>query len=818
MAKYDHTQIEAKWQQKWKENNLYTTPDAVSGKTNYYSLIEFPYPSGNLHVGHWYAFTVPDMFARFKRMGGDNVLFPIGFDAFGLPAENAAIKNNLDPKAWTEKNIEHMTTQLESMGASFDWSRKVVTCEPEYYRWTQWLFIQLYNNKLAYKKKAIVNWDPVDKTVLANEQVLPNGTAERSGAVVEKKELEQWFLNITKYADRLIDDLESLNWPEEIKQSQRSWIGRSEGAEIDFKIDGKEQKITVFTTRPDTLFGVTYMVLAPEHPLVEELKDSITNYDDVSSYARASQRKSDIDREKEKTGVELKGITAINPATEEVVPIFIADYVLMGYGTGAIMAVPAHDERDRAFAEKFNLPIKPVILSTIYHSQADDPFLREENILEMIQKNGAYANPGRLINSKSFTGLTSEEAKEKITEQFGEKKTTYKLRDWLISRQRYWGCPIPIVYDPEGKAHPIPDEHLPWLLPTDVDFAPTGVPPLGTSKELKERTEKIFGKGWTPEYDTMDTFIDSSWYFLRYIDPHNTDTFASKEKLKEWMPIKRYSGGAEHTTMHVLYSRFFHKALNDLGLVNESEPFVERYNRGLILGTDGQKMSKRWGNVIDPDEQVRNVGADSVRMYLGFIGPYNVPGNYPWDMGGLVGVRRFLERVWDLSEKLSNTTTSEVLQELHKTIKKVNDDIPAFKMNTAISQMMIFVNAVDKGTLASSDFEIFLKVLAPFAPHMAEELWSRLGHTTSIHLEKWPEYDASKLVSDSVTIAIQINGKTRGTVSAPTGSSEEEVLAQARQDNRVSSWIEKGKIKKVIYVQDRLLSVVTVGLDEGLDK
>ena len=645
MSKYNHKQIEKKWQHEWEKQGLYETKDNVRGKKNYYALVEFPYPSGNLHIGHWYAFSVPDIFARYKRMQGLNVLFPVGFDSFGLPAENAAIKNRINPKKWTYGNISRMEAQLRSMGASFDWSRQIITSDPEYYKWTQWLFLKLYEKGLAYKKRAIVNWDPVDKTVLANEQILPDGTAERSGAIVEKKELEQWFLKITDYAERLLKDLDGLSWPEEIKQSQREWIGKSEGALIQFPISNFQFPIDVFTTRPDTLFGVTYLVLAPEHEEISNLKSQISNREDVERYVEKAKRKSEKDRmagDKEKTGVELKGVKAINPANKEEISIWVADYVLCGYGTGAIMAVPAHDERDFEFAVRHNLPIRQVVASQV---NADSASWQHAEEGEKVKK--AHIGTGTMINSGMFNGLENEKAKEKIT-QFvgGKKKTTYKLRDWLISRQRYWGCPIPIVYDTEGRPHPISEEHLPWLLSEDVDFTPTGEPPLASSKELKKRTEKIFGKKWLPEYDTLDTFVDSSWYFLRYIDPKNSKELASKEKLKNWMPIARYSGGAEHTTMHLLYSRFFHKALFDLGIVNENEPYLERMNRGIILGKDGRKMSKRWGNVIDPDEQVKTVGADSVRMYLAFIGPYNVVGHYPWDIGGIVGVRRFLERVW----------------------------------------------------------------------------------------------------------------------------------------------------------------------------
>ena len=911
MHPYNHKEIEKKWQAQWKKEGIYKISDSIKGKENYYTLVEFPYPSGNLHVGHWYAFAVPDVFARYKRMRGHNVLFPIGFDSFGLPAENAAIQRGVNPREWTEKNIREMTKQLESMGAMFDWSRKVVASDPSYYRWTQWLFLQLYKNGLAYQKEAEVNWDPVDKTVLANEQVLSDGTAERSGAVVEKRNLKQWFLKITDYAEELLSGLDGLNWPEEIKRSQRAWIGKSEGAEISFQVSVSNfhGEIKVFTTRPDTLFGATYLVLAPEHELIETLKGSIQNWDEVFQYTGIAKKKSELDRQKEdreKTGVELKGVKAVNPANQEEIPIFVADYVLSGYGTGAIMAVPAHDRRDFEFAKTFNLPIRQVIRKTgskirsyvmgisdispfekigvvveeregenfkvtipeekeaeyeklIWeHMQSGfwNEYIGNETVFLFKMKDGSqkriilssetdaeinklagqlvneidkrpvglwlaanawytgivsHSEPGTLVNSGKFNGLSSEKAKDKITKFVGgKKKTTYRLRDWLISRQRYWGCPIPIAYDPDGKAHPIPDKHLPWLLPEDVDFTPTGESPLARSKELKERTEKIFGKGWTTETDTMDTFVDSSWYFLRYTDPENEKEFASAKRLKAWMPVQRYSGGAEHTTMHVLYSRFFHRALFRLGLVNEQEPYLERFNRGLILGTDGQKMSKRWGNVVNPDEHVERVGADAVRMYLCFIGPYNETGSYPWNTNGLVGVRRFLEKVIGIFNNVSekSTTGKDIEVELHRTIKKVGEDIESFKFNTAISQMMILVNAIKEGGISKKDTGIFLQLLAPFAPHLSEELWHTLGNTESIHCEPWPEYDEAKLVSDTVSIAVQINGKTRGLIEVLPDSEEDIVVNAIKKDKRLPSFLKGREIQRVVYVKNKLINLV----------
>lgn len=956
---YEHKDIEKKWQEKWREDNLYKTPDRAEGKENFYTLVEFPYPSGNLHIGHWYAFAVPDIFARKKRMEGRNVLYPIGFDAFGLPAENAAIKRGLDPKKWTYENIAYMEKQLQSMGASFDWSRKVITADPEYYKWTQWLFLQFYKKGLVEKKKGNVNWCPKDNTVLANEQVI-SGKCERCGSEVVQKDLEQWFFKITDYAERLLNDLNELNWPEAIKESQRNWIGKSSGAEINFQLISSSQQqvasIQVFTTRADTLYGATYLVISPEHKEIESLKLQIQNWSEVEKYIDETKNKTEIERtdaKKEKSGVELRGVSAKNPATGEEIPVWIADYVLGNYGTGAVMAVPAHDERDFEFAKKYNLPIKEVIAPRIVddrspHVEGKETIFRnavivvvrnpktdkylclkwkkqpwvtfvmggieegEEKIqaalrevaeetgyknlkfikdlgsaqsefyaahkgvnriahtrnllfelvdesreeiseeeseihelewrsFEEIQKEDMthsemgiiisgikndyqpYTEGGILLDSSEFTRMDSEKAREKIAEKFGKKTVKYKLRDWLLSRQRYWGCPIPVVYDKEGRAHPIPEEHLPWKLPEDnIDFSPKGTSPLATSKELQDRTEQIFGKGWRPEVDTMDTFVDSSWYFLRYCDPKNQNKPFDKEKITDWMPVDRYSGGAEHTTMHLLYSRFFHKALFDLGITNEPEPFKERMNRGLILGPDGQKMSKSKGNVIDPDEWVERVGADTVRMYLAFIGPFNEVGQYPWDLGGIAGIRRFLERVWRMSLELkAKSLESEKLQapssklsaSLHKTIKKVTDDIESYKFNTAISGLMILLNEFESASTKGSsvtkeDFEIFLRLLAPFAPHITEELWSKLGNTSSIHLEKWPEYDESKMIDSEIKIMIQIDGKVRGHIIAEREIDETEAKAKALENPEIAKWLQNRSINKVIWVPKRLLNIV----------
>ena len=843
--KFDHKEIEKKWQEKWQADGLYDVGERDASKEKEYVLVEWPYPSGNLHIGHWYAFAVPDIYVRYKRMMGKQVVFPMGFDAFGLPAENAAIKRDINPREWTESNIAYMREQLGSMGNAFSWDKTTSSTDEDYYKWTQWMFTKFFEQGIAYRGEAVVNWDPVDNTVIANEQVLPDGTSERSGAVVEKKVMPQWMMRITDYADRLVDDLEEIDWPEHIKEAQRQWIGRSKGAQLTFTLSTGDD-LRVFTTRPDTIFGATYMVMAPEHELVEKHKDQIANWAEVEAYITASKKKDEQDRldaTKEKTGVKLEGITATNPATQEEIPVFIADYVLAGYGTGAIMAVPGHDQRDREFADtvaSVELRIHPGLKyvvepqtyeqfktkffgdefhltnenETIFEAQEQDHKKWFSEYLEYSKNNEwkgvwrGYAGNGKLVNSGEFDGMDSEEAKEKITDKLGGIMTnTYRLRDWSIGRQRYWGVPIPIVYDPDGKAHPVPKEHLPWTLPEDVDFRPTGEPPLAKSEELKQRTVKIFGEGWTPEVETMDTFVDSSWYFLRYIDNQNDDELTTLQKQKEWMPVDLYFGGAEHTTMHLLYSRFFQKALFDLDLVTDQEPYKKRINRGLILGPDGNKMSKSKGNVIDPDEQVKTVGSDTVKMYLAFMGPYE-GANYPWDMGGIAGLRRFLERVFGLSSHISDSEPESVTRQLHKTIKKVGEDVAEYKFNTAISAMMIFLNEAEKGGVTKETYETFLRVLAPFAPHVTEELWAAAGHTDSIHSEGWPAADESLAKDDEVTIGVQINGKHRGEITIAADATKEAALAALEADQKLHERLITGPIIKVIYVPGRILNLI----------
>ncbi len=799
--KYDHKNIEIAAQEKWRVNNIFQTDLSDTTLDPYYLLVEFPYPSGDLHTGHWYAFAVTDIYARILRMRGKNILFPIGFDAFGLPAENAAIKHGIDPKKWTYDNMAHMRTQLKCMGTSFDWSKEVVTCDPNYYKWTQWLFTKLYEHNLAYRAKAPVKWCPKDKTVLANEQVI-NGHCERCGTEVEERRLTQWFLRITDYAERLFHGLKDLPWREDIKEAQRAWIGKSEGAYINFQVETDIpsqnlqsqtlESIKVFTTRPDTIFGATYVVLAPDNFMVENFSKYITNLNAVKLYVSATVKKTERERSenKKKTGVILEGIFTINPATKEKIPVYVADYVLASYGTGAVMAVPAHDERDFEFAKIYNLSVRTVIKNT-------------DNTQHVI------TDAGVLINSGSFSGRNSEEAKWDIVAAVGGKRTTqYRIRDWLISRQRYWGCPIPIVYDPQGKPHTVQAEHLPWKLPDDVDFNPTGKSPLATSSELKERVERIFGKGWTPEYDTFDTFVDSSWYFLRYLDSKNENSFSNTTVMKNWTPVDRYSGGSEHTTMHLLYARFFNMALYDLALVPTPEPFNERFNRGLIMGPDGQKMSKSKGNVINPDKFVEKYGADAVRIYLAFIGPYNETGSYPWNPDGVKSMRRFLERVYALSENVKDDLPSEdIMNMLAETAAKISIDSDRFKFNTAVSALMIALRVLEGLKTVSKDaYCIFLKLLTPFAPHLAEHIWEQLGQESIIQTTSWPEMKTKR---DSNTIVIvQVNGKRRGELALATDTSEVDAIKAARKIKAVNIALADNTPKRIVYIQGRIINLV----------
>lgn len=793
MNQYDPAKIEAKWQKKWEEGKLYSTPTDATKDNKMYILPQLPYPSGSgLHVGHAEVYTACDIYARYQRMIGKKVLQVIGWDSFGLPAENYAIKTNVHPKVSTEKAIENFRGQIKNLGISVDWDREVGSHNSDYYKWTQWFFLLMYKRGLAYRKKQAVNWCDSCKTVLANEQVVDNA-CERCDTTVVQKDMEQWYLKITDYADRLHEDLEKVDWPAETIKRQRDWIGRSQGAELSFDVSGTDEKVTVFTTRPDTLFGATYMVLAPEHKLVEKLSDKIENIDEAKAYIHETSLKTELDRQinQEKTGVELKGIKAINPANGKEVPVWIADYVLASYGTGAIMAVPAHDERDFEFASKFGLEIVKVV-------DGGEELPHTEH--------------GKAINSDFLDGLSTKEAKEKMIawlekEGIGKAKTQYKLRDWSVSRQRFWGAPIPMLYDEKGGLHPVPEEDLPVMLPDDVDFKPTGQSPLTYSEQFQEGVEEKYGKGWKREPDTLDTFMCSSWYFFRYLDPKNDNAFASPEALKTWMPIDFYLGGQEHVNGHLLYSRFFTKVLFDAGYIDFDEPFKVNRHQGLIAGEDGRKMSKRWGNVINPNDVVDEYGADTIRMYEMFMGPLEQ--GKSWSTGGVKGVRRFLERVWNMQEMVSEESPEEVEKALHKTIKGLTEDTSTLGFNTGIAKMMEFVNLVYKDAkITKAQFETFLKLLTPYAPHISEEIWEALGNTYTITLQSWPNYDESKLVESEITIVVQVNGKVRGKINISADANEEEVKSTALAEPNVNKWLEGNEPKKVIYIPGKLISVV----------
>lgn len=803
MQPYDHKDIEKKWQTRWDADGVHKTPDTAPSKENEMLLVEFPYPSGDLHVGHWYAFALPDIYARLRRMQGKNVLYPIGFDAFGLPAENAAIKRGLNPRTWTEGNIQTMKTQIARMGASFDWSREVQTIDPAYYRWTQWLFLQLFKAGLVYQKETPANWCSSCKTVLANEQVL-GGACERCSTEVEKKNMLQWNIKITDYAERLLTDLDTLNWPEPIKQAQREWIGKKEGINITYNIENSNETVTCFTTRPDTNFGATFVVIGPEHPLV----DNITQppyQEAMRAYVHAAKAKKDIERTaegKQKTGV-FTGTYCINNLNNERMPMWVSDYVLGTVGTGAVVGVPGHDLRDFHFAQTFNIPIKRVVVS------------KDGDTSDITNTAQVQEDEGVMINSDFLDGLDIHEATKKIMDYLEEKGwgtrvVNYRIRDWGVSRQRYWGVPIPIIHCTTCGAVPVPDAQLPVRLPEVDDYLPAGDgrSPLAKVESFVHTPCPQCGGAAQRETDTLDTFVDSSWYYLRYADPKNETEFANRENQKNWMPVSLYSGGAEHTTMHLLYSRFWHKALFDLGLVNESEPYARRMNRGIILGPDGNKMSKSKGNVINPDEVVERLGADTVRLYLAFIGPYNEPGHYPWNPDGVVGVRRFLERVWKLRDRLvadDEHSTEATERELHKTIKKVTEDAGQLKFNTAIAALMSFLNSAEKNGITQSQYKTFLVLLAPLAPHITEELWHVCGEHTSVHTQPWPTWNESLLVSDTVRLAVQVNGKVRAEITITKDATEESVIHTAQQ--AVPTWT-SGGYTKAIVVPGRLVNFV----------
>ncbi len=809
--KYNPREIENRWQQRWAADHIYKV-QKDSRRPKFYALTMFPYTSGDLHIGHWYAMAPSDVYARFKRMRGYNVLHPMGFDAFGLPAENAAISHGIHPYDWTMRNIENMRRQLRSIGAIYDWNREVITCLPGYYKWTQWFFLKFYHAGLAYRAKAPVNWCPRCQTVLANEQVVGEGFCERCGTPVTKRELEQWFFRITKYAEELLDH-SRLDWPERIKIMQKNWVGKSEGAEISFWLEheGVEQKeIRVFTTRPDTIFGVTFFLLAPEHPLVSQL--TAPEYKaEVDEYIAWCRRQTEYERValgRKKTGVFL-GSYVVNPLNRERVPIWIADYVLPTYGTGAVMAVPAHDERDLEFARRFKLPVRTVIAP---------PGWTGEELTE------AYAGSGTMMNSGEFSGLSSEQGYEAICalleeKGWGKRTVVYRLRDWLISRQRYWGAPIPIIYCNKCGIVPVPEEDLPVLLPPDAEFKPTGESPLKYCQLFVNTTCPKCSGPAQRETDTMDTFMCSSWYFLRYTSPKTRGASFSPSKVKYWLPVDLYTGGAEHAVMHLFYARFFIKALKDMNLVNFDEPFTRLFNQGTIIYR-GDKMSKSRGNVIAPDEYVAELGADAVRGYLMFIGPWELGGE--WNDRGIVGISRWLNRVWSLvttdyaSRAVDSDAEKEFLHLTHKTIKEVTADLEKFCFNTMLSSLMEFSNYLSKvkgrgvvsGSLWQEAIGYFLLLLAPTAPHLAEELWNRTGHPYSIHNQPWPEYDEELAKEEEITLVIQVNGKLRDKVLVPASISEIEAKELALGRERVKAYIDGKKLTRVVYVPTRVVNIV----------
>ncbi|NTU66491.1 MAG: leucine--tRNA ligase [Candidatus Moranbacteria bacterium] len=955
MEKYEPSKIEPKWQKCWEEHPELSAADDAVNKPKYYCLDMFPYPSGDgLHVGHVESYTATDIVSRFKRMNGKNVLHPQGWDAFGLPAENYAIKTGTHPDLRTHQNIANFTRQIKSLGMSYDWSREIDTSNPEYYKWTQWLFLLFYKNGLAYKKMGKVNWCPSCQTVLANEQV-EDGICERCKNEVIQKDLEQWYFKITDFIENnkettgLIEGLGKVDWPGSTIAAQKNWIGKSEGVEFKFKVKNSDSEISVYTTRIDTVFGVTYVVVGPEHRIIKGLKDKISNIEEVETYVAETKKKTDLERmeAKVKTGVELRGIKVINPFSGQEVPLFVADYVLSQYGTGAVMAVPAHDERDFEFAKKYDLPIKRVIepkfiagpgsdsaimpgqeyikrsaIAAVIRNPKDDTYLciswktahmhgivtggvdegediveaarrevleetgyknlklvkisdkaihslfyhrvkkqnrwarfqyvifdlideqqeaideKEAALHEIIWKkkeelrdffsviegtyimnlldniDSAFTDDGVVYNSGEYDWMDSSEARKKMAqwlekEGIGKKKINYKLRDWLVSRQRYWGAPIPIIYCDKCGAVPVPEKDLPVMLPTDVDFKPIGESPLAYSKTFHDVVCPKCGGKARRESDTMDTFVCSSWYYFRYSDPKNREEFASKENIKKWLPVDLYVGGAEHSVLHLLYARFFTKALHNLGYVGFDEPFLKLRHQGMILAEDGRKMSKSLGNVINPDVVVKEFGADSLRIFEMFMGPFDAM--KPWNTKGIVGMQRFLDKVWRFSETVSDSNEPDVKIQslLHKTIKKVTADIEDFHFNTAVSQLMILANAMEKETVIFKDeYGKFLILLSPFAPHIAEELWSRIGNDKSIFLESWPEYDAELAKDEEAEVVIQVNGKVRDKMTVSADMDEEEMKALAIASEKVQAHISGKEIRKIIVVKGRLVSIV----------
>jgi len=821
MVKYDFSQIEKKWQKKWEEEKVFRVEENYE-KEKYYCLEMFPYPSGKLHMGHVRNYSIGDVIGRFKTMNGYNVLHPIGWDAFGLPAENAAIKHNIHPDKWTRENIAEMVRQLKELGISYDWDREVTTCLPDYYKWTQWIFLQFYNNGLAYKKKSPVNWCPSCETVLANEQVV-NDKCERCDTIVVKKNLEQWYFKITDYAERLLEDLEKLEgWPEKVKTMQENWIGKSYGAEMKFKIQDSDKDLDIFTTRPDTTFGVTFMVLAPEHPLVSELVKGTEYEEKVTEFVNKLGRMSEIERTAsnvEKEGIFI-GRYAVNPLNDRKIPIYIANYVLMDYGTGAIMAVPAHDERDFQFAKKYDIEIVPVI--------------KPEGLDNVEDLELPYTEPGVMVNSDKFNGLKDTDGLEKIIQHieengFGRRTINYRLRDWLISRQRYWGTPIPVVYCDKCGVVPVPEEDLPVSLPTDVVFSGKGESPLTTSETFKNTPCPKCGMMAKRETDTMDTFVDSSWYFLRYTDPKNENKVFDKEKAAYWMDVDQYIGGVEHAILHLLYARFFTKVLYDIGLSPVDEPFKNLLTQGMVL-KDGAKMSKSKGNVVSPEEIISKYGADTARLFILFAAPPER--DLEWSDTGVEGSYRFLNRVWRLADELKEYSSSrgsiievknkadkELNFVMNNTIKRVTEDISGrFNFNTAISAIMELVNETYKykeigkekinASLITKALETILVLLSPFAPHMTEELWNVIGNKSSIHSQSWPKYDSKALVKEEVEIVIQVNGKVRDKVMVSKSISKDELEKSALDNDKIKSFIDGKNIIKVICVPGKLVNIV----------
>lgn len=791
-SSYKHLEIEKKWQEIWEEKGVFHASDSHE-KPKFYALVEFPYPSGQgLHVGHPRSYTAIDIIARKRRMQGFNVLYPMGWDAFGLPTENYAIKNNIHPAIVTKNNIKRFKKQLQSQGYSFDWSREINTTDPEYYKWTQWIFLKLFEKGLAYKSQASVNWCTSCKCVLANEEVV-NGKCERCSSEVIRKNKSQWMLKITEYAQRLIDDLDLVDYPEKVRAQQINWIGRSSGAEVYFKTT-KGKEIKIFTTRPETIFGATYLVISPEHPLVSELSGSISNLEEIQNYKVQAGKKSDLQRtelSKEKTGIKIEGVEAINPVSGEEIPIFVADYVLMSYASGAIMAVPAHDSRDGEFAEKYGLPVK-----------------------EVISENGGKET---MVNSEFLNGLTPKAAKKSILDWLsankkGNEKINFKLRDWVFSRQRYWGEPIPVVHCEKCGYVPLKESNLPLKLPDLEKFetSPDGESPLVYAKDWVNTTCPKCGGKAKRETDTMPQWAGSSWYFLRYLDPKNSSELASPEAIKYWMPVDWYNGGMEHTTLHLLYSRFWYKFLYDIGIAPSPEPYKKRTSHGLILGENGEKMSKSKGNVVNPDEIVETYGADTMRIYEMFIGDYEQPA--PWSTKGIRGSKRFIDRVWGLQDIISqpNESNKKLESSFHKTIKKVTEDIENLKFNTAIAALMALINEIyAAGSITREQLRIFTLLASPFAPHIAEEIFSicKLGEGFA-SLQSWPVFDESKCIDNEVEMVLQINGKIKAKVSVPRGLGKDEILEIAKENESFSKNLGEKEIIKVIYVQDKLLNVV----------